>query len=198
MDAKHIKFLQLFSELAKVKVDDIASMETKLVPIIKLDFCFGLDIWEYLSITNEEAYTKNVAMSEFLGNRVLELFFSFSSQKTIYAVESIDAIAKFVFCYNPHADKGIPLDIVLNALVTNKIDLANFVLSNVQKNNRVSFDNYLKTIVEHCIVVHIKKLDKSTKNMPFPKKQANLLLEYIAKVRGPNRALLEQRLKEVS
>jgi len=34
--------------------------------------------------------------------------------------------------------------------------------------------------------------------MPFPKKQSTLLLEYIEKIKGANKALLTQRLKEIS
>jgi len=200
MDAKQIKFLQLFGELSKIDPTDVAGLEQTLLPIIKLEFELGTMIWEYLCRTQTIPYSKDADLSAFCGDKLLEIFYNISSTKTINAITDPDVpiITQFVFEFNPNVDKGLALQIVQDSVITNKHDLAHIYLTHISRNRRINFGDYLKTLVEHAITQHIKKLATSSKNMPFPKKQAILLQEFIDKIRGANKALLTQRLKEIS
>jgi len=171
MDAKHIKFLQLFGEFSKIDIVDTQNLQAKLLPIIKLEFELGTMIWEYLTKTQYDTYSKSAELSLFVGNTLFDLFYQMSPTKTINAITDPDvpSITQFVFEFNPNADKGQILQLIQDSITSNKHELSHIYLSNIQKNRRINYGNLLKTIVEHCISHHIKRLQVHLKICHFPK-----------------------------
>jgi hypothetical protein len=203
MDATQLRFLQLFGELAKVNPTNTLELQDRLVPIIKLEFELGILVWEYLIKTHHNTYVKDKTLSQFLGDDVLKLFYNNSVSKTINAITDPDIpdITEFVFEYNPMVTSGIVLQLVLESTTSSNSDkqsLAHIYLSHISRNRNVNFGDYLKIVTEHAIDQHIRKLSTKSKNMPFPRKQATLLLQYIDKVKGAQKSLLTQRIKEIS
>jgi hypothetical protein len=197
MDAKQLKFLQLFSELSRIPTLEPDSLARGIAPIIKLDFGYGIDVWEYYARAYDDTIAANLALSTYFGNDLLAVFYEQSPPKTIATLTDVDSIAKLVLCHNPLVQSGLVLDIVLSSISGGKLELAEFCLSHLQKNTHIQFDAYIKTVVEHMIRDAIRKAEGNRK-VQLPKKQTALLLSFIQRLRGQNKSMLEQRIKEVT
>jgi hemerythrin superfamily protein len=203
MDSTALKFLQNFGELAKADPKDPTQIKDKLLAMIKLKFEDGVLAWEYLIRTHYNTYSKDKELAKFIGDDLLNVFYGYHINKTINAIsdEDVPWITEFVFEYNPLVDTGLVKHLIFEACTSNnndKLKQAKVWLEHIASNRNIKFGDYLKMLTEHAIAEHIKSLSTKTKNMPFPKKQAALLLEFIDKVKGPQKALLTQRIKEIS
>jgi len=198
MDTKRLRYLQLFAELSKIDSMDASNLRQKIEPILDLDFGYALEVWEYMTQLYEETLSVNTALAEFFGNQMLEMFYQNSQQKTLKAIREIPHISKFVFLYNPLADRDLAQVIVAEWLMTNKYDFADFAFGLLQKNRHIEYNKYMSVMVSYCLGEIIDRCKQEGTRIAMPKKLSELLLKGVSKIKGPDKALLQQRIKEVN
>jgi len=156
--------------------------------------CFdtAAEVWEYTLTKNVNKLPQN---SQVMVDLILDVFLKQSTQKTInYIYESLP-IVKLIFGGNSLAGTDHTLNILANAIVANKIDIADNMLMALRNNTSIDFNVILKGVVERVFENYCAK--NNTKVPVLNRKQKALLLAFVSKIKGPNKLLLEQRIKEL-
>jgi len=198
MDKKRLTYLQLFGEMAKVDIVDSVMLKRKIESILAFNYDCGLEAWEFLCESYEEQLAKDRRFAECVGNGILGLFYENNLQKTLKAIKEVPAIGRAIFVYNPLADKDLPQVIVAEWLMSGKYDLVEMVFGLLQKNKRIEFGDYITVMVGYAIGEIIEQCKANNTRISMPRKMSDLLLKFVAKLKGADKALLQQRIKEVN
>lgn len=140
-------------------------------------------MWEY-KIGQEH----NVVASGFA------LFNGVSESKTRAAFIESSPMQRLVYS-SPEA--GIPtvIEYLAGLVLANKLDAADECLAKLRSNAHIDFNEVLRTVVDTTFAMYCQR--NNTRVPTFNKKQKTLLVNYIDKIKGPNKALLQQRMKEI-
>ncbi len=187
MNANRIKFFSLFAELSRAPADAVY-IGKYMKALLALDYAAAAEVWEYLT----SVYPDN----PLYGDMVFRLFYAKSPKAAVKFVKETPSVRRSVFGLSDKAGEGELLGIVAEALLAGKTDDADELIRCVAKNASVPFGPYMKTLVEKLFVEILKKNNNT--RIAVPKKVSALLLSHIAKIKTDERALLEQRLKEIS
>ena len=194
MNAKQLKYLSVFENMAKA---DILAEETakKYFPtLLNLDYALALDVWDYVCTTREEKLAANKELGRIFGGTVFELFYKKGATKTVKAFADAPVLRRTVFQYSPAASEGAAFTLMADLLAANKTDAADEIFKCLVKNDRIAYGPYMKALLERVFIELMKK--NPAKRMEMPRKLATLLLTYVAKIRTDERPMLEQRIRE--
>jgi hypothetical protein len=195
MTAKELKFLQMFETF--VKTDFLADknlLARAAKSFMDLDYQIAADLWEYLATTREGEAAKDKRTAELLGQTLFEAFYARSSVKCIKAITDTAPIRRAVYQYSPAACSGDNFIVLTDILAANKIEQGDAILGALIKNERVSFGECLKRAIER---VFIELLKKNPAKIEMNRKLSALLFTYIKRIKTDERAMLEQRIKEI-
>ena len=194
MNAKELKFLELFENLVKIDlVTDKLTLNKLLKNLIDFDFSMAINAWEYFANAKENRLIKEEKFAEVVGFEILNFYHTKQSTKTAKAVAETPGVRRAVYQYSKHAGEEKALAILVDLLVANKVAIADEILKVLVKNTRIHFGQTLKRILER---VFIELLKKNPNKIEMHKKLAELFLVYIKKVKTEEKAMLEQRIKE--
>ena len=186
MNANRIRFYNLFAEICR---EPSASKLTKnMSALAGLDFAAAAEVWDYFATVNPD--------DPIYGEEVFRLFYSKSAKATVKLVKENPSIRKSVFGLSPSVAEGVLLSVVSDSLLSGKTEEADELIRCVFKNASVTFGAYMKALVEKLFVEILKKNNNS--RIVINKKVTAPLLSHIARIKTDERALLEQRLKEIN
>ncbi|MCL2621786.1 MAG: hypothetical protein FWD32_02010 [Firmicutes bacterium] len=193
MNLKTIKQYGLIEQLFKAHFGDpnIINLYKELATI---NFDAAADMWELLLSKNIKvvALPQNSAV---MVEGVLDTLIKQSQTKTVnYIYDSLPLI-KLIYGNNCLAASDNTLSILSGAILSNKIDIADNMLMALRGNTNIDYADRMKAVVEDVFNTYCQ--NKNTKKPELNRKQKTLLLEFISKVKGPNKLLLEQRIKEL-
>ena len=195
MNAKEIKFLELFEEFSKIDINlDKIAIGKMLKKFMDLDLNLAVNVWEFLASSKEAKLASDEKLAELVGFEFLNLFFVKNNARTIKAIVDIASVRRAVYQYSKNAGSEKALVILVDFLASNKIAQAEEVLKVLVKNTRIHYGKTLKTVLEK---VFIELLKKNPAKIEMNKKLAELSLTYIAKIKTEEKAMLEQRIKEI-
>lgn len=200
MTAKLRKYYDNLFGLSKI---DVLSEGDKLYEhisfFIDYDFDEAGDIWEYLLETHANELRETPAAVSLI-DKVIDLFTNKSANKTSKLLIENSSLRNFVCLYSPNAGQGFTQDLIAQLLVSNKLDAAEDFLKIIARNNNLSigYNCVMRELIDLVIdEIRIRAAQKSI-TVKFPKRLIELLTVYVNKIKGSEKQLLLQKLKEVS
>lgn len=194
MNAKDLKFLELFEAFVNINyLEDATGVEKLFNKFIALDFDDGLKMWEYLATTKGTELNKNTRFATLMGYNIFNKFYTKTPTKCIKAMIADINLRKVVFTYSPMAGKENAFNILVNLVVGAKIKEADDFFKALIKNEHINLGETLKLVIEQ---IFVELLKKDPTKISMNKKQSELLITYVRKIKGDEKALLEQRIKE--
>lgn len=195
MNAKQLKFLNIFAELSKNgELTDGATFAKYFKRLLDLDYALAAEIWDYYATKDEETLASNTAAAEVIGQTVFDLFYNKASTKCAKAMFDAPAVRRAVFMYNPQACSGSSFTLTVDALAANKTAEGEEIFKCMLKNPHISYGKKLEQIQDRLFIEILKK--NPSKKIEMSKKLSTLMLTYIAKIKTEERAMLEQRIRE--
>ena len=161
---------------------DDGSYVQNLTELVALDFQTAFEMWEFaLGLGKDIVATGFDIFQKASETKLRQLFCeSLPLQKLVYTSKSARC---------PQA-----LNFLGNLILSGKLDVAKECLSKLAS-NELDFGNSMKMLLDTTFALYCKK--NNVKVPVFTKKQKDLLVSFIEKVKGPNKALLLQRMKEI-
>ena len=195
MNSKELKFLQLFEKLSKTEVfTDDAARNKLMKQFMDLDFSMAATVWDYLATVYEDKILKDEKISKILGQEFFKMFFEQSETKCAKLLTDEGAVRRAVYQYCSGASGDKPTGIVVELLLGAKVDKAEEFFKCLVKNEKIYYGKTVKSILERLF---IELLKKNHQKLVLNKKVAAMLLTYIGKIKSEEKAMLEQRIKEI-
>ena len=195
LNAKGLKFLELFEGFLKIDIENDKITYAKAVrTLLDFDYAAAVDVWDYLANTREPQFVKNEKLAETVGFDMFNQFYARASSKCMKAVGESPAIRRAVYQYSKNACTENSLTALAELLTSGKLTAAEELIKCLIKNEKTHYGKTLKNVVER---VFIELLKKNPAKIQMSKNLAELLLTYIHKIKTDERALLEQRIKEI-
>lgn len=196
MNAKQIKHYEILSEFFTSDMLKPAAVDKYFGEMLKLDYGFAEDLWEFMLIRND-ADLKNPAFAKLYIDRVFDLFLKAQPAKVQKTVTDRAVINRAVFGFSPSADSGELFIMPINLLVANKVDIVDGIFKNAVKNEAMSrsFGKYMLEFLDKFFIEMMKK--SAQRKVELNRKQSTLLMSYAQKVKGDEKAMLVQRIKEI-
>ena len=196
MNAKQIKFYEIMQDFFSSDMLKQANVDKYFNELLKLDYAAAEDLWEYL-LTVRDKELKDASVSALYADGIFELFLSSNQSRALKTVIDRPVISRAVFSFSAHAAEGELFALPVNLLVSGKADAVDAVFKLVGKNEvmGVSFGGYMVKFLDRFFIEMMKK--SSQRRVELNRKQSALLLATVQRVKGDERAMLIQRVKEV-
>ncbi len=196
MNAKQIKYFETVSGFFGSDIFKATVVDKYFGDLLKLDYAAAEDLWEFMLIRND-ADLKNPAVAALYIDRLYGMFSSINAAKTAKTIIDRPVIMRAVFRFSPLAAGGDLFALPINLLVSNKIDTVDAILKQVAQNEAMkpSFGEYMINFLDRFFIETVKK--DAQHRVKLNNKQSTLLLSTVQKVKGDERAMLVQRIKEV-
>ena len=196
MNAKQIKQYEILSEFFNSDTLKQAAVDKYFGAMLKLDYTLAEDLWEFMLIKYDAELKKNVFATLYV-DRIFDMFIEAAAPKAAKTVVDRAVINKAVFGFSPTADKGEKFNIPLSLLLANKVDAVDSVFKNLSKNELMdkSFGQYMLEFIDKFFIEVMKK--NAQRKVELNRKQSTLLMSYAQKVKGDEKAMLVQRIKEI-
>lgn len=187
MNANQIKFYKTLADFFRAE-QTAANVKKYMTALNTLDTNRAAEVWEYLATAYE---TETVYC-----DTVFRIFYDKSAKNTVKVLTSVPAIRKMVFGLSAHVGDEDMLTIESDLILGNKLADAEEILKCIVRNPNAHFGKYMKKLVERLFIEILKK--NGNARIAMSRKTCTLLLTYIAKIKTDERALLEQRIKEIN
>ncbi|MDE6617427.1 MAG: hypothetical protein K2K13_00065 [Clostridiales bacterium] len=196
MNTKQIKQYEILSEFFNSDMLKQAAVDKYFGAMLNLDYGAAEDLWEFMLIRND-ADLKNLVFAKLYVDRIYELFLKANAAKVQKTLIDRPVVNRAVFSFSPTADKGELFTMVINLLVANKVDIVDGIFKNVMKNEAMksSFGQYMLEFLDKFFIEMMKK--NAQRKVELNRKQSTLLMSYAQKVKGNEKAMLIQRIKEI-
>ena len=202
MNSKLMKYYETMLNFGKADyVTEPKLLHKFIAYLLDYDYQIAFDMWEYVLI-KESDLVSDPKYARSFGDEVLNLFMAKGEPKAVKAINDSLPVRQVIYQYSAAAcenPKSQTYKFLLNMLLTNKLTDADEILKCFVKNTAIAepYPKTFKKIVDDIIVEILKKAANKSK-VEMPRKLAALLKEYITKMKGPEKALLEQKIKEVT
>ena len=196
MNTKTVKYYEIISEFFASDFLKKAAVDKYFGAMLKHDYASAEDLWEFMLIRND-ADLKNSAVAALYVDRAFELFYSAAEQRALKTVTDRPVIMRAVYAFSPSIVDGELFSLPINLLVAGKTDVVDAILKNVAKNEAMkpSFGQYMIKFLDRFFIETMKK--SAQRKVKLSAKQSSLLMSTVQKVKGDEKAMLVQRVKEV-
>jgi len=167
---------------------------TYMDELARNDFTTGIEMWEFMLST----YAEKLGSQEIAGNiegRLFETLQRVSDARLRQTLGSNPQLLKLVYNQSITAASGANLAYLTSLVLTSKIDAADEILKLIATNKTGDFNTRMTTIIDDVFETQCRK--NATRVPSLNRKQTMLLLEYALKMKGPQKAVLTQRIKEL-
>ena len=165
-----------------------------LTELANIDFTTAFEVWECVLQANQKDLADH-AVATVLENKALEMFNALSETKTRQLLLASDPLIRLIYGACATAGMGLNLILLVNLILSSKLEAADVALSAIRSNSTGDFGERMRIIVDSVFKTYCES--KGVKKCELNRKQSTLLLEYCAKIKGPNKMLLTQRIKEL-
>lgn len=196
MNTKQVKYYEIVSGFFASDIFKDAVVDKYFKEMLKLDYTLAEDLWEYMLI-RLDADLKKKEIATLYVDRVYKLFSASNNARVIKTVVDRPVIERAVFRFSPTADGGELFMIPINLFVAGKLDAADGILKLLSQNvaMKPSFGGYMIAFLDKAFIELTKKDAK--RHIRLNNKQAALLMSTVQKVKGEEKPMLVQRVKEV-
>ena len=186
MNPKAIRRYELIAS-ASATAGFAAQRQNTLPPILSelvaIDFQTAFEVWEMCLIRGAEVVQAG-----------LDIFLKASESKTRTLFMENANLIKLVFSSKEATAKNV-LEFLAAFILSNKLETADECLMRLRASTAVDFNDAMRPVIDTVFAVYCK--EHGVRVPSFNKKQRDLLLDHINKIKGPNKALLLQRMKEL-
>ena len=195
MVAKEYKKYDLIIKIGNTLPED-TSLPAMFGELATIDFGAAVEMWEYM-LNLHVAELQRVVISHNLESRVYDVLMSKSEVRLKQALTESAPLARLIYTSSATSAIGGNLAFLASLVLTNKIEQASELLKLVvaNKNTNIDFGDRMKLILDAVFDTYCAK--NNTKVPSLNRKQTMMLLEFALKIKGPNKALLVQRIKEL-
>lgn len=195
MNAKELKRYELIITLGEGSIGG-PDFFGKFEELIKNDYTTAFEVWEYLLTTNIDRLS-DPAFSQVLEGQMFTALYGASESKFRQLIAGNSALLKLIYISSATAGSGLNLGYLTSLVLTSKIDAADEILKLVasNKNTNTDYGSRMQAIIDDVFDTYCSK--NNTKVPNLNRKQTMLLLEYALKIKGANKNLLVQRIKEL-
>ena len=195
MNSKDTKKYNLINTILNSSPDDQALVGL-FGELVDIDFKTAFEVWEYMLNQHQAAIAKPETAQN-LESKMFALFNATSETKTRQLfIESLP-LNKLVYSMAVSSCSGTNLGFLTNLILSAKIEAAEEALRCASTNKVSAFDygEAMRRIIDMVFTTYCQQ--KDVKKCELNRKQSNLLIEYTSKIKGPNKSLLTQRIKEL-
>jgi len=193
MNAKKIREYSLITEIAASGADN-PKLPTLLAELCAVDFTTSFEMWEFMLMRNQEQLG-DVKTCANIEEKPFGMFVRVSETKTRQLLCESLPLQKLVYGTCASSGTSHNLAFLVNLILSNKLDDADEALRCMKSNTSIDFNEKMRVVVDSVFGTYCAR--NNVKVPALNKKQVKLLLSHVEKVRGPNKALLTQRLKEL-
>jgi len=193
MTSKDIRKYTLISILVNSKPSS-AELPNQIAELAQIDFATAFEVWEFvLHFSGKDLLKLETAQN--IESKVFANFAALSETKTKQLLASSDPLLRLIYGACATTCTGMNLTMLISLILSAKLDAADVALAAVRSNPTGDFGERMRIIVDlvfktYCEIKGVKKCE-------LTRKQSALLLNYISKIKGPNKMLLTQRIKEL-
>ena len=195
MNAKELKRYNLILAIGNTAPDDLALVE-HFTDLATTCYQTAFEMWEFMLNKHSDAIAYD-GTAGVLETQIWDVLYSASESKFKSMFPKSAPLMKLVYSGSATAATGGNLRYLTSLILESKIDVADEVLKllNANKNPNTDFGGRMKVVLDdvwetYCIK-HNAKVPKMNN------KQKMMLLEHTLKIKGANKALLSQRIKEL-
>ena len=195
MNVKELKKYELIVKAGSLDVAD-ESLMGFMAELAAVDFQTAFEMWEYL-LTVHGSRMSDVVVSYNAEAKVFEALQKVSDTKLRQLLACNPTILKLIYTTCATGGTASNLSYLTSLILGSKIDVADEILKLLlsNKNANMDFGDRMKLVVDDVFNTYCAKNNVRVPNLN--RKQIMLLLEHVLKVKGANKALLTQRIKEL-
>ena len=195
MNAKELKKYDLIVKIGNSLPEEVGVV-SMLGELAGIDFQAAVEMWEYMLTTYaSDLARESVALS--LESHVFATLNGKSEAKLRATLGEMGPLCKLIYTNCATAATGGNLGYLAGLILASKIEQAGEILKLVaaNKNTNMDYGDRMKLIVDEVFSVYCAK--NGAKVPSLNRKQTMLLLEFCLKIKGANKNLLVQRIKEL-
>ena len=193
MNARTYKFYKGIFDLARTDYcTDAEAVTAFMKNSLDFDYDIAAELWDFLAMDAAENANARAEAAAVIGGTILSIMMKKNISKTYRCIVEKESIAYILYGY-PDRPCDLARDILIYFVMGTKFEDADAVFAAFQKNRHygAAMREFLENLFES-----IKKKTGNVK-VTMPKKTAEFLRGHIQKIRGSERALLDQRIKEI-
>ncbi len=193
MNPKTYKFYKGIFDLARTDYySDTAAVTAFIRNSLDFDYDIAVELWDFLATDAIDCGAPQKEAAAALGEAVLIQMQKKNAGRTLRSIVEKDTIAFLLYGF-PEKPCDAARDILLRLIMGGKFEDADVIFSAFQKSR--NYGAAMRELVEQ-LFEEIRKKTGSVK-VTMPKKNAEFLRGHIQKIKGPEKALLDQRIKEI-
>ena len=195
MNAKELKRYSLIITIGTMQPHD-PTLPGLFAELAANDYVTAFEMWEYM-MTLHSGWLNDVAVSTNLESNIWNVMQRASEARLKQLLPESAPLMRLIYANSATGAMNGNLAYLTALILGSKIDQADEILKLVtaNKNTNMDFGDRMKTIIDDVFNVYCTK--NNTKVPSLNRKQTMLLLEYALKIKGPNKNLLVQRVKEL-
>ena len=204
MNAKKIREYNLIIEIAATGADN-PKLPTLLAELCAIDFTTSFEMWEFMlmqcngtsaqALMHNQAQLGDAKVCANIEEKPFGMFLRVSETKTRQLLCESLPLQKLIYGVCATSGTSHNLAFLVNLVLSNKLDDADECLRCMKSNASIDFNEQMRVVIDSVFGIYCAR--NNVKVPVLNKKQVKLLLSHVEKVRGPNKALLTQRLKEL-
>lgn len=195
MDQKTKNFFNAVSEIALFNMEAHPQMLTgALQQAINYDFDIAVSLWEFYLEKYETVFLKVKKTNQCLSIDALEVFLQKSEQKTTKAICSSAILKKYLLGESDVAFSPYVINYVVSAVIAGKMETADVFVKSLLKHEK--FGKIWMEILSQTREKLLAKHHGAT--LRLPPKTTNYFNSYAQKIKSSEKAVLLQRIKELS
>ena len=195
MNAKELKRYELIIALGAGQVGG-GEFFSNINELVKNDYATAFEMWEYLMTVNTNKLG-DPGFAAVLESGMFQLLFGTSESKFRQLIAGNSQLLRLIYAQSATAGSGTNLSYLTSLVLGSKIDAADEILKlvAVNKSPNMDFGARMQAIIDDVFNTYCAKNNAKVPNLN--RKQTMMLLEYVLKIKGPNKNLLVQRIKEL-
>lgn len=196
MNAKEQKYLGLLKRLMRLELPaQDKEYISAMGELAAFDYGAAVTLWEFFLTESESALGRS-EYAELLIDKTEKLMESVSATRFVRCLSESPVVRGAVYRRSATAlSRAETIGYEVQFVLGGKFAESEDVLKNAMKNNGGAYyGKFLAAVVDRMIIELVKK---NPAKPSFPKKQATHILEYSEKIKGPEKALIAQRIREL-
>lgn len=196
MTAKEQKFLTLFAEAARCRLpEDEKEFLSAMSGLAAFDVSSALLAWEYFLATLDGEAAKSPALAAVITDGTERVIAAKSQQRLIKAITDSAVIRAGIYRRSPTAmSRAETAAYAAQVLLSGKSEEGDDIMRCAMKNASGNFGPFMAAVVDRLIVELVRK---NPAKPSFPKKLSAQILAFSDKIKGPEKAFIAQRIREL-
>lgn len=158
----------------------------------------AVEYYCYLTAKHQNDYSKHEQFAITLCDGAFIQMFKKEGQRALKALGDDPEFLRSVYTYSGAAADGELLEYLLNAVYSQKFERAQDIMKALMKNKRIDgFGQAMKALADGIITEAFRRAGKEGKKASLPRNVSAFLLENAQKIKSTERAVVEQRIKEI-